>query len=100
MPNGAEQLISGEDSGFALDFIDNSSAISLPLNVVGVESVGQVGTVNVEEGVGVFVNGAEGIGLVGDSFLIFIWTQVNTNQSPSWAAVTDTQSPNWTQIAA
>lgn len=100
MSNGAEQLISGEDSGFALDFIDNSSAISFPLNVVGVNSVGQVGTVDVKEGVSVFVSGAEGLGLVGNSFQIFIWSQVDTNQSPSWAAVTDIQSPNWTQIAA
>ena len=100
MPNGAEQLISGEDSGFALDFTDNSYAISLPLNAVGVDSIGQVGTVDVKEGVGVSVSGAEGLGLVGNSFLIFIWSQVNTNQSPSWAAVTDNQSPNWTQIAA
>jgi hypothetical protein len=98
MPNGAEQLISGEDSGFALDFTDNSYAISFPLNAVGVESVGQVGTVDVEEGVGVYVNGTEALGLVGDSFLIFAWSQISTNQNPSWTAVADTQSPNWTRI--
>jgi len=100
MPNNADQLISGEDSGFALDFTDNSYALNFPLNAVGVESVGQVGTVDVKEGVGVYVSGTEGLGLVGDSFLIFAWSQVSTNQNPSWTAVADTQSPNWTQIAA
>ena len=89
LQSGAEELISGEDYGFSVDFTDNSSAINLPLNAVGVESFGQVGTVNVKEGVGVSVGGTEGLGLVGNSFLIFIWSQVNTNQNP-----------NWTQIAA
>lgn len=98
LQSGAEELISGEDYGFAVDFTDNSSAINLPLNAVGVESFGQVGTVSVKEGAGVYVGGTEGLGLVGNSFSILIWAQVDTNQSPIWAAVTDTQSPNWTRI--
>jgi hypothetical protein len=87
LQSGAEELISGEDYGFAVDFTDNSSAINLPLNVDGVESFGQVGTVSVKEGAGVYVGGTEGLGLVGNSFLIFIWTQVNTNQNPNWTRI-------------
>jgi hypothetical protein len=100
MPSGPEQLLSGENYGFAVDFTDNSFAINLPLNAEGVESVGEVGTVNVKEGVGVSVGGVEGLGLVGNSFSILIWAQVDTNQNPSWTAVADTQSPNWTRIVA
>ena len=98
LQSGAEELISGEDYGFAVDFTDNSFAINLPLNAEGVESVGEVGTVNVKEGAGVSVGGVEGLGLVGNSFSILIWAQVDTNQNPSWTAVADTQSPNWTRI--
>lgn len=96
----AEELITGEDYGFALDFTDNSSAINLPLNVTGVNASGEVGSVQTKQGTTFGVNGVEGTGVVGNSFSVFIWSQVNTNQSSAWAPVADAQSPNWTQIAA
>lgn len=96
----AEQLITGEDYGFALDFTDNSFAINLPLNVTGVNASGEVGSVQTKQGTTFNVNGVACTGVVSNLFSVFIWSQVNTNQTPAWAPVTDAQSPNWTQIAA
>jgi hypothetical protein len=54
--------------------------------VTGLQALGQIGSVTVGEGIGVFVVGVSGTASV---------TSLSV-----WITINDTQTPNWVQIAA
>jgi hypothetical protein len=63
--------------------------------VTGVAALGQVGSVFVGEGVGVYVTG---VGCLASITSVTIWISINDDQTPSWVQVNDSQVGPWTVV--
>lgn len=75
----------GNVSVVATGFVGSVSIVGTGnVNVTGLQALGQVGSVTVGEGIGVFVVGVSGTASVTS---LSVWITINDNQTPNWVQI-------------
>jgi hypothetical protein len=88
-------------TGEAATGTTSSGVIDIRIDVTipetGFEITPNVGTVSIKANADVSLTGTNLVatGRLGN---VFVWGEIDPNQSPSWAAATPSQSPGWTEI--
>jgi hypothetical protein len=71
--------------------------------VTGLSCTASLGDVSSSARVGVVINAnvnLESIQAVGNVEKVLVWSDINSDQTPSWAEIEPSQTPDWIEIAA
>ena len=66
-----------------------------PVEVTGVQGIGQIGSTSVITGVDVYLTGVQATGIIGQ---VLVWGQIPDVPDPHWTSIDDSGSDGWTQI--